>query len=117
MTNNIVEDFPATSFSILVALAALSILFCCYMSNSPRIIRDHMPNAILCQGSVTRRSSISMRKLSTALKVLTSNKCLIAASDYDDFHKMTKRCVFQNVLGPNAQVYTYILTIICVHKV
>lgn len=53
---------------------------------------------------VTRYPSISTRKLSNALKILTSNKCMVAISDYDEFHKMAKRCLLTNVLGGNAQV-------------
>ena len=53
---------------------------------------------------MTRYPSISTRKLSNALKMLTSNKCMVATSDYDEFHKMAKRCLLTNVLGGNAQV-------------
>ncbi|KAL6295801.1 hypothetical protein ACE6H2_003943 [Prunus campanulata] len=40
---------------------------------------------------VTRHSSISLRKLSTELKILTLDNALVAASDYNDFHKMGRR--------------------------
>ena len=53
---------------------------------------------------MTRYSSISSRKLSNALTLLTSNKCMVAISDYNDFHKMVKRLILANVLGANAQV-------------
>lgn len=55
------------------------------------------------EAMVTRYPSISTRKLSNALKILTSNKCMVAISDYDEFHKMAKRCLLTNVLGGNAQ--------------
>ncbi|KAH9685003.1 Ent-kaurene oxidase [Citrus sinensis] len=55
------------------------------------------------EAMVTRYPSISTRKLSNALKMLTSNKCMVATSDYDEFHKMAKRCLLTNVLGGNAK--------------
>ncbi|GAU31865.1 hypothetical protein TSUD_114760 [Trifolium subterraneum] len=55
------------------------------------------------QAMVTRFPSISTRKLSTALTILTSDKCMVAISDYNDFHKMVKRHILANVLGANAQ--------------
>ncbi|XP_050214805.1 ent-kaurene oxidase, chloroplastic-like [Mercurialis annua] len=55
------------------------------------------------EAMVTRYSSISTRKLSKALTVLTQNKCMVATSDYDEFHKMVKRHLLTNVLGANAQ--------------
>ncbi|PON70113.1 Cytochrome P450 [Parasponia andersonii] len=55
------------------------------------------------EAMVTRFSSISTRKLSNALTVLTSNKCMVAMSDYNNFHKMVKQHVLANVLGTNAQ--------------
>ncbi|XP_010525643.1 PREDICTED: ent-kaurene oxidase, chloroplastic-like [Tarenaya hassleriana] len=55
------------------------------------------------EAMVTRFSSISMRKLSNALEVLTCNKSMVATSDYDDFHKMVKKCLLNGLLGPNAQ--------------
>lgn len=58
---------------------------------------------------MTRYSSISSRKLSNALKILTSDKCMVATSDYNDFHKMVKRHILANVLGANAQVGYYLL--------
>ncbi|XP_062022226.1 ent-kaurene oxidase, chloroplastic [Rosa rugosa] len=55
------------------------------------------------EAMVTRYSSISTRKLSNALKILTADKCMVAISDYNDFHKMIKRYILSNVLGANAQ--------------
>ncbi|XP_042498625.1 ent-kaurene oxidase-like isoform X1 [Macadamia integrifolia] len=55
------------------------------------------------QAMVTSYSSISTRKLSNALKILTYDKCMVATSDYDDFHKMVKRHILTGVLGANAQ--------------
>jgi ent-kaurene oxidase len=60
---------------------------------------------------VTRFPSISTRKLSTALTILTSGKCMVAISDYNDFHKMVKKHILANVLGANAQVgYKFMVT-------
>lgn len=55
------------------------------------------------EAMVTRYSSISTRKLSTALEILTSNKSMVAMSDYNEFHKIAKRHLLTNVLGTNAQ--------------
>ncbi|KAM5564756.1 ent-kaurene oxidase, chloroplastic [Rosa sericea] len=55
------------------------------------------------EAMVTRYSSISTRKLSSALKILTADKCMVAISDYNDFHKMIKQYILSNVLGTNAQ--------------
>lgn len=55
------------------------------------------------EAMVTRYLSISTRKLSNALKILTADKCMVAISDYNDFHKMIKRYILSNVLGPSAQ--------------
>ncbi|CAJ1954955.1 unnamed protein product [Sphenostylis stenocarpa] len=52
---------------------------------------------------VTRFSSISTRKLSNALTILTSEKCMVATSDYNEFHKTVKKHILANVLGANAQ--------------
>ncbi|KAL4332471.1 hypothetical protein GQ457_07G025850 [Hibiscus cannabinus] len=62
--------------------------------NSPETAKEAM---------VTRFSSISTRKLSNALKVLTFDKCMVATSDYNEFHKMAKRCLLTNTLGSAAQ--------------
>ena len=58
----------------------------------------------LFQAMVTRFSSISTRNLSNAIKHLSGNKCMVATSDYDEFHKMVKRYILTDVLGTNAQV-------------
>ncbi|KAJ4964921.1 hypothetical protein NE237_016770 [Protea cynaroides] len=55
------------------------------------------------EAMVTNYSSISTRKLSNALKILTYDKCMVATSDYDEFHKMVKRHLLISVLGPSAQ--------------
>ncbi|XP_047329123.1 ent-kaurene oxidase-like [Impatiens glandulifera] len=55
------------------------------------------------EAMVTRFSSISTRKLSNALDILTSDKCMVTMSDYNDFHKTAKKHLLTNVLGPNAQ--------------
>ncbi|CBI19588.3 hypothetical protein VitviT2T_027635 [Vitis vinifera] len=55
------------------------------------------------EAMVTRFSSISTRKLSNALKILTFDKCMVATSDYNDFHKMVKGFILRNVLGAPAQ--------------
>ncbi|XP_020088882.1 ent-kaurene oxidase 2-like isoform X2 [Ananas comosus] len=52
---------------------------------------------------VTKYSSTSSRKLSNALTLLTSNKSMVAMSDYGEFHKMVKRYIMTSVLGTNAQ--------------
>lgn len=62
--------------------------------NSTEVVKEAM---------VTRFSSISTRKLSKALTMLTSNKNMVAMSDYGDFHKMVKRYILTSVLGANAQ--------------
>ncbi|CAM8942312.1 unnamed protein product [Rhodiola kirilowii] len=55
------------------------------------------------EAMVTRFESISTRKLSHALELLTCNKTMVAISDYDSFHKTVKRFILSNVLGVNAQ--------------
>lgn len=52
---------------------------------------------------VNKFSSISTRKLSKALTTLTSQKSLVAMSDYGEYHKMVKRYVLASLLGQNAQ--------------
>lgn len=56
---------------------------------------------------MTRYGSISSRKLSKALTILTADKCMVAMSDYNEFHKMVKRYILANVLGANAQVVCF----------
>jgi ent-kaurene oxidase len=53
---------------------------------------------------VAKFSSISSRKLSKALSVLTRDKTMVATSDYGDFHIMAKRHIMEGVLGSSAQV-------------
>nr|XP_043607224.1 ent-kaurene oxidase-like [Erigeron canadensis] len=60
-------------------------------------------NEIAKEALVTRFSSISTRKLSKALEVLTSDKTMVAMSDYDDYHRTVKRNILTGILGPNAQ--------------
>nr|XP_023921304.1 ent-kaurene oxidase, chloroplastic-like [Quercus suber]POE99260.1 ent-kaurene oxidase, chloroplastic [Quercus suber] len=55
------------------------------------------------EAMVTRFSSISTRKLSKALELLTSNKSMVATSDYNEFHKMVKKYIIAELLGANAQ--------------
>ncbi|KAL5200519.1 hypothetical protein ABZP36_021722 [Zizania latifolia] len=55
------------------------------------------------EAMITKFSSISTRKLSKALSVLTRDKTMVATSDYDDFHKMVKRYVMSSMLGSSAQ--------------
>lgn len=60
-------------------------------------------NAVAKEAMVTRYSSISSRKLSNALKILTSDKTMVAMSDYDEFYKTAKRHLLTSALGSNAQ--------------
>lgn len=62
---------------------------------------------------VAKYSSISTRKLSNALTLLTSDKSMVAMSDYGEFHKMVKRYIMTSVLGTNAQVRNIKLTRYC----
>ncbi|KNA19705.1 hypothetical protein SOVF_058900 [Spinacia oleracea] len=55
------------------------------------------------EAMVTRFSSITTRKLSNALKILTYDKCMVATSDYNEFHKTVKRYILTYLLGSNAQ--------------
>ncbi|KAK6160771.1 hypothetical protein DH2020_004152 [Rehmannia glutinosa] len=55
------------------------------------------------EAMVTKYSSISTRKLSNALKILTSDKSIVAMSDYNEFYKAAKRHLLTSTLGPNAQ--------------
>ncbi|KAI3893609.1 hypothetical protein MKW92_011604 [Papaver armeniacum] len=60
-------------------------------------------NHVAKEAMVTKHSSISTRKLSNALKILTADKTMVATSDYDEFHKMAKRHILNGMLGANAQ--------------
>lgn len=55
------------------------------------------------EAMVTRFQSISTRKLTKALEILTANKCMVATSDYDNFHKTVKRHILTSLLGATAQ--------------
>ncbi|XP_042488673.1 ent-kaurene oxidase-like isoform X2 [Macadamia integrifolia] len=55
------------------------------------------------EAMVARYSSISTRKLSSALKIITNHKSMVASSDYDEFYKMVKRNIVISLLGANAQ--------------
>ncbi|KAJ8450759.1 hypothetical protein Cgig2_021231 [Carnegiea gigantea] len=55
------------------------------------------------EAMVTRFPSISTRKLSNALTILTNDKCMVATSDYNDFHKTVKKHILNYLLGPSAQ--------------
>ncbi|KAJ0754752.1 putative ent-kaurene monooxygenase [Helianthus annuus] len=59
-------------------------------------------NDIAKEALVTRFNSISTRKLSKALKILTADKTMVAMSDYDDYHKTVKRNILTSILGPAA---------------
>lgn len=74
---------------------------------------------ILLQAMVAKFSSISTRKLSKALTILTCDKKMVATSDYDDFHKLVKRCIITNLLGAGAQVqyfFVILLTPSCIEE-
>ncbi|XP_073316717.1 ent-kaurene oxidase-like [Primulina huaijiensis] len=58
---------------------------------------------VVKEAMVTKYTSISTRKLSNALKILTSDKSIIAMSDYNEFYKAAKRHLLTSTLGPNAQ--------------
>ncbi|KAL1813108.1 hypothetical protein ACET3Z_023173 [Daucus carota] len=60
-------------------------------------------NDVVKEAMVTRFPAISTRKLSSAVKILTSDKSIVAMSDYNDFYKTAKRHVLTHVLGPTAQ--------------
>jgi len=55
---------------------------------------------------VTKYASISQRQMPLALRVLTREKTMVAMSDYGDEHRMLKKMVMTNLLGPNIQVRT-----------
>ncbi|XP_030460549.1 ent-kaurene oxidase, chloroplastic-like [Syzygium oleosum] len=55
------------------------------------------------EAMVTRYSSISTRNLSSALQILTANRCMVATSDCNEFYKIAKRYILAGVLGANAQ--------------
>jgi len=53
---------------------------------------------------VTKYESISQRQMPLALRVLTRDKTMVAMSDYGDEHRMLKKMLMTNLLGPNTQV-------------
>ncbi|KAK3133967.1 hypothetical protein QOZ80_6AG0543370 [Eleusine coracana subsp. coracana] len=55
------------------------------------------------EAMIAKFPSISTRKLSKALSVLTQEKTMVATSDYGDFHKMVKRYVMTSMLGTSGQ--------------
>ncbi|XP_051135400.1 ent-kaurene oxidase [Andrographis paniculata] len=55
------------------------------------------------EAMVANYSSISTRKLSNALNILTCKKSMVAMSDYNEFYKTAKRNILTSTLGPNAQ--------------
>ncbi|KAK6115875.1 hypothetical protein DH2020_008144 [Rehmannia glutinosa] len=61
-------------------------------------------NDLAKEAMVTRFSSISTRKLSNAIKILTCDKNIVALTDYGEYHKTVKRHILTSTLGPNAQV-------------
>lgn len=60
-------------------------------------------NDVAKEAMVTRFSSISTRKLSNAIKILTCDKNIIALTDYGEHHKTVKRHILTSTLGSNAQ--------------
>ncbi|KAG0488819.1 hypothetical protein HPP92_007630 [Vanilla planifolia] len=52
---------------------------------------------------VTKFSSKSTRKLSSALTTLTCNYALVATCDYGEYHKMVKKYILSGLLGANAR--------------
>ncbi|CAH9111268.1 unnamed protein product [Cuscuta epithymum] len=55
------------------------------------------------EAMISKHSSISTRKLTSALDLLTHQKSMVAMSDYGDFHKTVKRHMLTAVLGASAQ--------------
>ncbi|KAH7284369.1 hypothetical protein KP509_34G051400 [Ceratopteris richardii] len=52
---------------------------------------------------LTKYPSISTRKMSKALSILTGGKTMVATSDYCDLYRMLKKLLVQNLLGPTPQ--------------
>lgn len=55
------------------------------------------------EAMVTKFSAISTRKLPNALRILTSEKTMVAMSDYGEYHRMVKKLILTNLLGAAAQ--------------
>jgi ent-kaurene oxidase len=53
---------------------------------------------------VAKYTSISTRKLSKAISVISRGKKIVALSDEGEFHKMVKRHIMVSMLGASAQV-------------
>ncbi|KAL0323092.1 UNVERIFIED_CONTAM: Ent-kaurene oxidase, chloroplastic [Sesamum angustifolium] len=60
-------------------------------------------NDVVKEAMVTRFSSISTRKLSNAIKILTCDKNIVALTDYGEFHRSVKKHILTSTLGPSAQ--------------
>lgn len=56
---------------------------------------------------VTKFASISKRQMPMALRVLTRDKTMVAMSDYGEEHRMLKKLVMTNLLGPTTQVHDH----------
>ncbi|KAK6934197.1 Cytochrome P450 [Dillenia turbinata] len=54
------------------------------------------------EAMVTKYSSMSSRKLSKALKMITHDKTVVVVSNYDDFYRTVKRFIINGLLGANA---------------
>ncbi|KAJ1429214.1 Cytochrome P450 [Sesbania bispinosa] len=67
-------------------------------------LKERKPYKTFIAAMVTRSSSTSTRVLTYALKILTFDKCMVAMSDYNEFHKKIKRHILTSLLGANAQV-------------
>ncbi|KAL2634374.1 hypothetical protein R1flu_005853 [Riccia fluitans] len=52
---------------------------------------------------VTHFESVSTRRMTTAMRILTGNKTMVAMSDYGEEHRMLKKMVVGNLLGMSAQ--------------
>lgn len=55
------------------------------------------------EAMITKFSSISTRKMSKALSILSSQKTMVAMSDYGAEHRMLKKLVVNNLLGQTPQ--------------
>ncbi|KAL6521940.1 hypothetical protein OROMI_031817 [Orobanche minor] len=60
-------------------------------------------NHVAKEAMVTKFSSISTRKLSNAIKILTCDKNIVALADYGEYHKTVKKHILASTLGPSAQ--------------
>ncbi|PWA93119.1 ent-kaurene oxidase-like 5 [Artemisia annua] len=69
--------------------------------SSPMVVINS--NDLAKEAFITRFDSISTRKLSKALQILTADKTMVAMSDYDEYHKTVKRNILTSLLGPAAR--------------